>query len=355
MSNPTTTTTAFPHTNTETLDQMYATTWQLMRDKAVDNIFKATPLTYRLYNKGVKKESGGRYISVPLLYGKNTSVTTIGIGGAVDVVNDELITNGTATWKWLVANVIRYFGEDTMNNGKQAIMNLMQTKLKTAELSMIDKFESMLTTGGATTGNGNLEFDGLATYIRKDPTANETIMGINQSTAVSGSTYWWRNQYKDSSAATNAALMADVRNMYNNCSVGNDHPSLLLSTQECYEWYENQLVPLLRTYDTSMGDIGFEALKYKGAAWTWSPSLLAATTTSQFYGDGTNKHGIFFINERYFDLVIHSDADFQMTEWKPIPNQLDRVAQIVVQGNLTCSNRRMQGVLFGIPDATMLL
>src|SRR3990172_11613558 len=134
---------ATPENLTERLDQLYSTTWQLMRAESVDNIFKATPLAYRLYNKGIRKESGGRWIGVQLLYGKNTTVKTIGIGGAVDIVNDELITTAKADWKWVVANVVRYFGEDTQNSGKSQIQNLMQAKLKVAELSMVDKFETM--------------------------------------------------------------------------------------------------------------------------------------------------------------------------------------------------------------------
>jgi len=51
--------------------------------------------------------------------------------------------------------------------------------------------------------------------------------------------------------------------------------------------------------------------------------------------------------------LYDTNADFYMTDWKPIPNQLDRVAQIVLQGNLTCSNRRMHG-LMGTPAAASL-
>ena len=54
-----------------------------------------------------------------------------------------------------------------------------------------------------------------------------------------------------------------------------------------------------------------------------------------------------FLNERYLQLAINSHADFTMTDWKPIPDQLDRVAQVVLKGNLTVSNARMQGYVAG--------
>jgi hypothetical protein len=54
------------------------------------------------------------------------------------------------------------------------------------------------------------------------------------------------------------------------------------------------------------------------------------------------------LNERYIRLVINSHADFDMTDWKPIPDQLDRVAQVVIKGEVTISNSRMHGVLSGM-------
>lgn len=343
---------AAPQELTEKLDSLFSTTWQLMRAQSVDQIFKATPLTYRLRTKGMKRESGGRWIGFPLLYGKNTSVGTVGIGGAVSVVNDEVLTTGRSDWKWLVCNVIRYFGEDTQNNGKQALQNYVQMKLKIAELSMIDQLEPMLVRGAGALSGAATDFDGLATYVKQDPTAAGIVGGVDQAANT-----WWRNQVSDATNTSAATIMNDVMSLYNTCSVGNDHPTLLLGTQLFYEFYERRLQNILRTYETTLGDIGFEALKYKGAAMTFSPSITASLTdgagNALFVGPGTFTHGLFMLNERYWDFVVHSDADFFMTEWKPIPNQLDRVAQIVTQGNLVCTNRRMQGLLFDV-DAAVL-
>jgi hypothetical protein len=50
-------------------------------------------------------------------------------------------------------------------------------------------------------------------------------------------------------------------------------------------------------------------------------------------------------------MKIDSKADFDMTEWKYIPNQLDRVAQVVTRLELVCRNCRMQGLISGITTA----
>ena len=327
---------AVPENLTEKLDQLYSTTWQIMRNKVVDQIFKATPLWYWLYSKGRKRgESGGRWIGAPLLYGKNTTVKTIGRGGSVDITDDELITTARFDWKWLIANVIRYYTDDQVNQGQNQIMSLMQAKLKTAELSMVDALEAMVFADG--TGNGGKDFMGLQGIIKATFTG-DTLGGIDAATNT-----WWQNQYKDCTGAAGdsiAKLKAGLVNLYNTVSVGNDHPTLLIGCQAFYEWYELYcLVNILRVYDTSLGDIGFEALKYKGAALTFSPSAPDAK--------------LYYLNDRYLEFVYDTGADFYMTEWKPIPNQLDRVAQIVLQGNLTVNNRRMHG-LMGTPAAASL-
>lgn len=327
---------ATPENLTEKLDTLYSTTWQNMRNKVADQVFNATPLWYWLNSKGRKRgESGGRWIGAQLLYGKNSTVTTIGRGGAVDITDDELITTAKFDWKWLICNVIRYYADDQINSSKNAMMNLLQAKLKTAELSMIDKLETMGFSDG--TGNGSKDFMGL-TGIIKATFSGDTLGGVDANTNT-----WWQNKYKDCTGGNGdsiAELKAGILNLYNTCSIGNDHPTLIMGYQGFYEWYELYCVQnILRVYDTALGDIGFEALKYKGAAITWSPSAPDAK--------------VFFLNDRYLEFVYDSSADFYMTDWKPIPNQLDRVAQIVLQGNLICTNRRMQGLL-GTPAVASL-
>jgi len=323
---------ATPENLTEKLDQLYSTTWQLMRQRAVDNIFNATPLFYWLYSKQrVRKETGGRWIGAQLLYGKNTSVKSIGIGGALDIVNDEIMTTAKYDWKWLACNIVRYFGEDNMNSGKQALINLVQAKLKTAELSLIDKLESMAWADTPAADDFNSVVGSSASQsIIKSSFTGDTLGGIDAATNT-----WWQNRVKDCSGTagdTIAELRNGMANLYNTCSIGNDHPDLIIGYQQFFEWYENWvLTPILRVYDTKLGDVGFEALKYKGAAITFSPSAVDAK--------------VVFLNSRYLELVIDTQADFFMTSWKPIPNQLDRVAQIVVQGNIITTNRRMQGLL----------
>src|SRR5262245_17644779 len=313
-----------PGSLTEQFDTLYSTTWQLMRDEAIDNIFNATPLWYWLSKQQrVRRETGGRWIGIQLMYSKNTTVKTLGPGGVIDISPSDPFTTAKFDWKWLAGSVLRLFAEDHMNAGAQAIMNLVRGKMKNLELSMIDNLEVMGFGDGL--GNGGLDFDGLGNIVSS--TAGLTVGGIN-----SGTETWWDNQRK--AYVGGNGIRKEFTTIYNNVSIGNDHPTLVLCTQNIHELYEDTLQTVLRVLDNRFGDVGFEAIAFKGASVVWSPSATAAQAR--------------FLNERYLELIIEQTADFVMTDWKPIPNQLDRVAQVVTQANLVCSNRRMQGVLTAV-------
>jgi hypothetical protein len=315
---------AAPANLTEQFDTLYSTTWQLMREESVDNIFKATPLYYWLNSqKRVRRETGGRWIGVQLMYAKNTTVQTLGPGGVVDITPQDPLTTAKFDWKWLAGSVIRLFAEDRMNTGMQSIMNMVNTKLKNLELSMIDKQESMGFGDG--TGNGGLDFDGLGNLV--STTSGLVVGGINSTTQT-----WWDNLRRTYVAGN--GIRKEMTTAYNTVSIGNDHPTFGLTTQNVYEMYEDTLTNVLRIQSNLFGDAGFESLGFKGAGICFAPSCPA----TNFY----------FLNERYIEMVVETGADYVMTDWKPIPNQLDRVAQVVTMGNLVTNNRRMQMVLTGV-------
>ena len=329
---------ATPENLTEKLDTLYSTTWQLMREEVVDNIFKATPFWFWLSSRNrIRRESGGRWIGAQTMYSKNSTVASLGPGGTVDISPQNIHTTAKYDWKWIAGSIVRLYSEDHQNKGQQAIMNLLESKTKNLQLSMIDIFESQAFADGS--GNGGLDLLGLASLVKDDPTTNPASPPGNVGGIDSAANSWWRNQARTYSVAGmpsgDVGIAFNMRKLYNACSVGNDHPTLGITDTTQYETYEASLMNVLRILDKEFGDIGFEALKYKGMALTFSPSAPATK--------------LYMLNERYLEFVIEESADFDMTDWKPIPAQLDRVAQVVTQGNLVTTNRRMQGVLISMP------
>ena len=321
---------------TEFLDNLYTSTWQNMKDKAADNIFDATPFYFWLRDKGkMETVQGGRFISEPLNYAKNDNVSWIGKGGTVSLNDFEHLTIAKYDWKYLVGSIVRFGVDDQQNRGKNQIISLMNSKMDTTKNALIDTLETTLAAG---TASGN-EFDGLQNLVADDPTGSVVVGGINQSTYT-----WWRNQTTDltgSSFAVNGE--AEMRTMLNNTSnnLATDSPDIILSGQEAYEFYEDSQMSYVRLVNNKLGDAGFQNIMFKGIPMIWSPSV---TET------GSDK--MYFLNTRFLKFVYDPMMFFDMTEWKPIPDQVnDRAAQIVTACVLTTSRRRCQGVIHNIDTA----
>jgi len=121
--------------------------------------------------------------------------------------------------------------------------------------------------------------------------------------------------------------------MYNTISVGNDQPTIIITTQTLYEKYESLLEGQIRYTDTDVADGGFQNLLFKGAPVTF---------------DGACSSGqMLFLNTKYLQLVAHSDVWFKPTPFVRPTNQDAVFSQLLCYGNLTCSNRARQGLIYG--------
>jgi len=315
---------------TETLDSLYTTTWQSVKKQVTDNIFTATPFFYEMYKaENIEREDGGRHIEEPLMYAKNSTVTWLGSGGTISIADTDPLTCSVWTWKNLACSIVRLWTDDMANSGIHKKIDLMNAKIENARLSLIDELETRLFT--AQSGD---YMTGLPDIVEANAAASQT----KSPGGLSKSTYsWWRNQYASSSGSFATYGESDMRNMFNTCSVGNDHPNLIITTQTVFQYYEAEAVDRQQLVNTAAAELGFQSFSYKGANMYYSPQC----PTGYMY----------FLNLKYLKLKIDQKADFDMTEWKAIPNQLDRVAQIVTRLELVCRNCRMQGVIANITTA----
>jgi len=125
---------------------------------------------------------------------------------------------------------------------------------------------------------------------------------------------------------------------YNDCSVGNDQPTIIITGQAQYEAYEALLEGQIRYTDTDMADGGFQNLLFKGCPITFDGTLA---------GEGK----MYMLNTKYLQLVAHSDVWFKPTPFVRPTNQDAVYSQLLCYGNLTTSNRARQGYMYGITPA----
>ena len=327
---------------TESIDNLYTTTWQNMKADVADQIYSATPFFFWMKNKGnMDPVPGGRFIAEPLRYAKSDNIRWVKKGSTMPLADKEFLTEAIWEWRYLADSIVRFGVDDQQNRGRNQIIDLALAKMQNSRDSLIDALETTLFT--AQTGD---EMEGLPDLIATDPTSG-TVGGVDSATYT-----WWRNQELDYDddygtdggdypfATSGQKAMARLLNLCSN-NIRQDTPDLIISGQFAYENYEIIALSYQQIVNKELADAGFTHQVYKGIPMVWSPAANATT-----YGTAEL---MYFVNTRFLRLKYDPQMNFDMTEWKPIPDQIqDRAAQIIYAGNLVTNRRRVHGVIHNI-------
>ena len=323
---------------TEVIDHLYASTWQARKKEIIDNIFKKHVLWASFTSKGRVRviEGGGKYIEDTLMYGKNGTFGAIGKGDKVSTNPTDAITVSMWKWKTVAGSIIRYRDDAFKNRGTKAISNMVADNIKVAEMSAADEMNREAFLDG--TGESNKEIDGLQNIVADDPTASgsyPTVGGIS----VSGNS-WWQNQYKDMSGLDFATDgVSWMSTMVNNCEDNEAMLDLIITSQTLYELYEQEVFGIQMVVPTEqrrnkIADLGFRNLWFKEIPVVYDKN---APWTDKMY----------FLNLDAIGITGSDEEWFELTPFEPVPGQpKDRIAYILITCNMTCNNRRRNGVLF---------
>lgn len=332
-------------TLTETLDNLYTTTWQNMKSGVQDNIFDATPFWFWLKaHGGLDSVAGGRFLTEPLRFAGSDNIKFIQKGDTADLTDKEFLTVAIYDWRYLIDSIVRFGIDDQQNRSKNQIISLMRAKLDNSKDSLSDKMETVLF--GNASSEGGIGFHGLKDIVPTDPTVTAaTLGGIDPSLAANT---FWRNQFTDMAGDSVAALLIRrMTNMMNNCmnNLRQDRTDIIVAGQTAYELYVEETITQKRIHNKMLGDAGFQAVEFMGTPMVWSP----AETSTSVLGTGVQ---MYYLNTKFLKFRYDPQMFFDMTEWKSIPNQVnDRAAQVITAGNLVTGRRRVHGVIFNIDTA----
>ena len=309
-------------------DEILSTTLKNYVPKLTDNIFSARPLFYALTNgQTIRRISGGAKIVVPVIYGTNSTAGSYSGTDTIDTTAQTGISAAEYDWKQYAATVTISGVEEAKNNGEAQIIDLLEGKIFQTQETIIENMNTMLFGNG--TGNSNKDWLGLSALVGSTGSPG----GID---ATDADNSWWRSAVTNQGST--AITLASMATLYNNCSVGNDQPTIGITGQNQYEAYEALLVDQIRYTDTDMADGGFQNLLFKGCPLTFDGTLA---------GEGK----LYFLNTKYLQLVAHSDVWFKPTPFVRPTNQDAVYSQLLCYGELTTSNRARQGYMYGITPA----
>lgn len=317
---------------TRVWDALLTTTLANYRKTLVDNIFDNYPFLSYLNGKlgtalrggSIKRTvAGGESIVEHLLYELNSTVKSYSGAETLDTTLQEGMTIARYSWKQYAVSVGITGLEKRNNNGEQAMINLLSSKMKQAEMSLRDKMSVDSFADG--TGNSSKNLTGLAAVV----SATTTLGGL----AVA-SYPWWVASVTGTAGSFAATGIDKMRTSFNTVSFGNDKPDIIITDQNVYEYYEKALQPQERFQSNTAADAGFQNLTFKNV-----PMMFDRDCTSGY---------MYFLNSNALSFVVHQDADFSTGPFVTPENQDVSTAMILFQGNLTCNNRRKLAVITGI-------
>lgn len=318
-------------------DTLVATTLKNYRAQLADNVTAHQVLWYQLKERGfVREDEGGTSIVEPLLVERNSTVGSYSGYDIIDVTPQQGITAAEFLWKQIAGSVSISGEEEFKNSGsKTKVISLLQSKITQLELSMMLEVNRQLQLDG--TGNGGKDITGLGLAV-EDGAAWSTYGGIDSNTYT-----YWRNQWASNVSITVAspphtAFLNALRTMYNSCSRGKVKPTVIMSDQFLFEQYEASLVPNERYMDMKLGDAGFLNLMFKATPWVFDEDMPGASNVVT-----SDDHELVMLNADFMKFVIGKGKNFVVTDFQRPENQDAKVSQIILYGNLTCSNRARQG------------
>lgn len=333
---------------TETIDNAFLHTWYEIRPEAIDNILLATPIWAALVQAGcMKPQVGGRLITRTLSYDYQAA-TSVQPGDTLPQGTKETETMAIWRWKRYASHIQRDAFTDQENNGESKIKDYVGERLKSARDGLEQKFESGIMTAFTAAETG---IDPLGLNHILPPLASRTsgtFGGISRPSAYlaadasgierpdpAGTNPWWGPVYLDGVlASVEVNLLTDLKKLHNGIGMNQSHPNLYILTQSLYEIYEEfalDISQIIKDDTSRLADLGFEVLRFKGKPLMWSPN---ATTNNAMA-----------LNTDFIEIVYDPQMWFDMTAFKPIPLQTDRIAHILCALQVISTQLRRHGRL----------
>jgi hypothetical protein len=292
-----------------------------------DNITNHNALLKQMDKKGNKKTATGRTIVQELEFAENATPMWYSGSEALDISPSETFTAAEYNYKQLAGNVVITGLEEIQNSGKEAVHNLLKSRIKNLEKSLKNTLATALYADG--TGTSSKELGGLQLIVADTPT--------NEVGGISGSTYtWWKNYVYSFTTASVTASATTIQHAMNlawiNTVRGSDKADMITAGSTYWLYYLESLQPNQRFTDDKGAGAGFTNVVYM-------------TNVPVLYDDQCSATRMYFLQTDYLFLRPAKGREFVPLGEKSSVNQDAMVMPVVWAGNMTCSNRSQQAVI----------
>lgn len=319
-----------------TLTEIVTTTLRNRTGKLADNVTKNNALLNRMKKKGkVKTVSGGRTIVQELEYAENGTYKRYSGYESLNISPSDVFTGAEYNYAQAAVAVSISGLEMLQNNGEEAIIDLLESRISNAEKTLVNNIALDCYSDG--TADGGRQIGGLQLLISTNPTTG-VVGGLDASSSIAA---FWRNiafsaVTNGGAAATAANIQSYMNRIYVQLVRGTDVPDIIVADNNYYRLYLESLQSIQRIASDEMAKAGFDSLKY----------MQADVVLDGGFGGGAPTNTMYFINSDYLYFRPHVDRNFApLGDDRFAVNQDAMVKLIGFAGNMTVSNRRLQGVL----------
>lgn len=294
-------------------------------DEIFDGISTNNSLVWLLRQAGnIKVTEGGRTFTQPIIYAVNSSFAARNALATIPTPDPNVLTRSEWAVRTISGSITLSTLEQAQNQGKAAIIRLLEEKKQEAVISMTEILGDQLVTGSGS----DPDFDSLSTIAS---TVNTTTVGN-----IAGSDASWQNRSAAIAGAFNTsnngitAMDAAVRGQ----TFGSRGPRVIFTTPTVWGLYYLSQAGSIRYYNEELADAGFKHLNFSTLPVLWDDNVTSGL--------------MYFIDTDSLWLQVLKQGNMVTTDFQDSVNQLSSVALMYLFGNLTTGSRRTQGVVTGI-------
>jgi hypothetical protein len=317
-----------------TVTEIVTTTLRNRTGKLADNVTKNNALLYRLRAKGrVKPVTGGRTIVQELNYQENGTYKRYSGYEVLNISPSDVFTGAEYNYAQAAVAVSISGLEMLQNSGEEAIIDLLEGRIENAEQTLTNNVALDCYSNG--TADGGRQIGGLQLLVSLTPSSG-VVGGIDPSVWA-----FWRNVAfsgvtNGGAAVSTATIQTYMNRVYLQLVRGADAPDLIVADNNFYRYYLESLQAIQRIQSEEMAELGFQTLKY----------MNCDVVLDGGFGGGAPINNMFFLNTKYLFFRPHADRNFApLGDERFAVNQDAMVKLIGFAGNLTTSNRFLQGIL----------
>jgi hypothetical protein len=313
------------------IGELLTTTLQYVAPGWADNLSANNVLYYTLKEKNrIVEVDGGIDLREPLMYPATSQGKWFDGYDDLNISPMDALDSAIYYWKsYSIPTVISGTDKRKNSGSKVQLRNLLKSRVDVTKKTMINDLDTGLYSAG--TANGGKQIGGLDYLFATS--SGSTVGSISKTTYT-----FWQHTIRTSAPARSAAtIKSELDAVMTPMTRGTDKVSLGLLSDVDYNYMLAATQAIQVISQSKLADVGFEAIKYRGA-----DMALAG-------GSGTHitSGRIYLLNPDYITLRVHPDLNIAPLE----PEERSPVAQDSVirhmgfMGNLTVSNMALGGAV----------